>query len=129
MMEIKGRTIRQKRLIQLETLLNYEIPVSGAFLVLIWMMPWQASVIVVGLILLAVLLGFILFILALLFLLFQLRKFGWLTTLLLFAILPLGFIHPLYHESVMYPAHYIAPLGFFVFHSLLLRVSMASWPD
>ena len=37
--EVTGKTTREKKLIQLETLLNIEIPVSGALVMMWWIIP------------------------------------------------------------------------------------------
>jgi hypothetical protein len=116
---------RQKKVILLESLLNVEIPVSGGAVLLLWFLPRAFILIGAGLVLLLL----VLFILALILLLFQLRKFGWLLALLVLVVLPLCLIHTLYHDSLVYPAHYIIPLVAFMLYSLFLKISIGSWPD
>lgn len=116
---------RQKKVIQLESLLNVEIPVSGGAVLFLLFMPATFIIAGFGLVLLLL----VLFLLALIVLLFQLRKYGWLLSLLVLVVLPLCLIHPLYHESLVYPVHYIAPLTAFIFYSIFLKVSIGSWPD
>lgn len=39
--EVNGKTFRQNKLIQLETLLNIEIPVSGTLILMWWLLPGE----------------------------------------------------------------------------------------
>lgn len=113
--EIKGKPTREKKLIQLETLLNIEIPVSGALVLMWWLLPAG----IIFLIFLAVLILLPLFTIALALLLFQLRKFGWFSALILFVVLPLCAIPFL--TMVPLPIHFIMfcsshSLGFIPLH-------------
>jgi hypothetical protein len=116
---------RQKKVIQLESLLNAEIPVSGGAVLFLWFMPSAFILAGAGLVLLLL----VLFLVVLITLLFQLRKYGWLLSLLVLVVLPLCLIHPLYQESLVYPVHYMIPLAVFIFYSIFLRISIGSWPD
>ncbi|MDX1641305.1 MAG: hypothetical protein R3220_06390 [Balneolaceae bacterium] len=121
--EIKGKPTHEKKLIQLETLLNIEIPVSGTLFLMWWLIPGTALlfIFVVAMILLP------LFTIALGVLLFQLRKFGWFSALILFVVLPLCAI-PFFNDgSATYPFYYVLPLAFFGFYSITIRLVMPYW--
>lgn len=123
--EIKGKPTHEKKLIQLETLLNIEIPVSGTLVVIWWLLPGE----IIFLIFAAAIILFPVFVIALAVLLFQLRKFGWFSALMLFVVLPLCLV-PFYSDgSPTYPIYYIYPLAFFAFYSLFLRISMPYWEE
>lgn len=123
--EVTGKTTREKKLIQLETLLNIEIPVSGALVMMWWIIPGG----ILFLIFVAAVILLPIFTITLAVLLFQLRKFGWFSALILFVVLPLCVV-PFYSDgSATYPIYYIYPLAFFAFYSLFLRLVMPSWPD
>ena len=123
--EVTGKTTREKKLIQLETLLNIEIPVSGALVMMWWIIPGG----ILFLIFVAAVILLPIFTRTLAVLLFQLRKFGWFSALILFVVLPLCVV-PFYSDgSATYPIYYIYPLAFFAFYSLFLRLVMPSWPD
>ena len=122
--EVTGKTTREKKLIQLETLLNIEIPVSGALVMMWWIIPGG----ILFLIFVAAVILLPIFTITLAVLLFQLRKFGWFSALILFVVLPLCVV-PFYSDgSATYPIYYIYPLAFFAFYSLFLRLVMPSWP-
>ena len=123
--EVTGKTTHEKKLIQLETLLNIEIPVSGALVMMWWIIPGG----ILFLIFVAAVILLPIFTITLAVLLFQLRKFGWFSALILFVVLPLCVV-PFYSDgSATYPIYYIYPLAFFAFYSLFLRLVMPSWPD
>lgn len=123
--EIKEQLPRERKLIQLETLVNYEIPVGGVVFTMWWLLPsgfWF-------LILAAAFILFPLFTITMAVLLFQLRKFGWFSALIIFVVLPLCLI-PFYSDgSATYPFYYVLPLAFFAFYSITLRVVMTTWDD
>lgn len=123
--EVKGQTTRQKKLIQLETLLNYKIPVSGVILTMWWFIPGS----ILYLIFAAAAILFPLFTISLAVLLFQLRKFGWFSALMLFVVVPLCVVPFLSDGSATYPIYYVLPLGFFAFYSITLRISVPYWDD
>lgn len=123
--ELKGKPTREKKLIQLETLLNLEIPVSGSLLLMWWLVPGEILI----LIFVAAIILFPVFVIALAVLLFQLQKFGWFSALMLFVVVPLCVI-PFYSDgSPTYPFYYVLPLAFFAFYSLFLRITMPYWED
>ncbi|NBC03127.1 MAG: hypothetical protein GVY20_05405 [Bacteroidetes bacterium] len=123
--EMRGKSSNEKKLIQLESLLNIEIPVSGTLILLWWLLPGE----IIFLIFSAAAILIPVFIIVLALLLFQLRKFGWFSALILFVILPLCVI-PFYSDgSPTYPFYYVLPLGFFGFYSLFLRVVVPTWDD
>ncbi len=123
--EIKAQSSQEKKLIQLETLLNFEIPVSGTLVVMWWLLPGE----IIFLIFAAAVILFPIFTIAMAVLLFQLRKFGWFSALLLFVVLPLCVIPFLSDGSPTYPIYYVYPLGFFALYSITLRMAMQSWDD
>lgn len=123
--EIKGKPAHEKKLIQLETLLNIEIPVSGTLILMWWLLPGE----VIFLIFAAAIILLPIFTIALAVLLFQLRKIGWFSVLILFVVVPFCVIPFVYSNSVMYPAHFIVPLAIFAFYSLFLRLFLPYWPD
>lgn len=123
--EIKGKPTHEKKLIQLETLLNIEIPVSGTLILMWWMIPGE----IIFLIFAAAIILFPVFTIALAVLLFQLRKFGWFSVLVLFVVIPLCLV-PFYSDgSPTYPIYYIYPLAFFAFYSITLRIAMPYWTE
>jgi len=123
--KVEGKTTRQKKLMQLETLLNIEINISWTAILILWFLPWK--LILAGIV--AVLILGVLFILAISTLLFQLHKYIWASILILFVVIPLLVIHPFYHAAELYPAHYIFPLLIFAVYSLLLKMAIPAWPD
>lgn len=123
--EVKGQTTRQKKLIQLETLLNVEIPVSGAIVTLWWFIPGSLLFLIFA----AAAILFPLFTIAIAVLLFQLQKYGWFSALMLFVVVPL-FVIPFFSDgSPTYPIYYVYPLGFFAFYSITVRISLPYWDD
>lgn len=123
--EISGQSSHEKKLIQLETLLNYEIPVSGVILTLWWFIPGN----ILFLIFAAAAILFPLFTNWIAVLLFQLGRYGWFSTLMLFVVVPLCLV-PFYSDgSATYPIYYVYPLAFFAFYSITLRVVVATWDD
>lgn len=123
--EVKGKPVHEKKLIQLESLLNIEIHFSWTSAFILWILPGRIMFLVI---LLVLFLG-VLFIVAIAVLLFQLKKFVWFSVLMIFVVVPLVAIHPLYHEADLYPAHFIAPLFFFAVYSLSLKIMIPHWPD
>lgn len=123
--EINGKPTREKKLIQLETLLNIEIPVSVIFFSMWWLIPNG----ILYLLFIAAIILFPIFTITLSVLLFQLRKFGWFFVLILFVVLPLCVI-PFFNDgSATYPFYYVLPLAFFGFYSITLRMVMPYWAD
>lgn len=122
--EVKGKTFHEKKLIQLETLLNIEIPVSGAIFVIWWFLPLG----LLYLIFFAAIILLPIFVISLGVLLFQLRKFGWLFSLIIFVILPLSIALFYSDGSATFPIYYIYPLAMFGFYSLFLRAVVSTWP-
>lgn len=123
--EIRGKPTRVKKLIQLETLLNIEIPVSGSLILMWWLVPGG----ILFLIFLSAIIILPVFIITLAVLLFQLHKFGWFSVLMLFVVVPLCVVPFLSDDSATYPIYYIYPLAFFAFYSLFLRMAMPYWPE
>lgn len=123
--EINGKPTHKKKLIQLETLLNIEIPVLGIIFTLWWLVPRG----ILYLIFFAAVILLPIFTITLAVLLFQLHKFGWFSALILFVVLPF-FVLPLLSDgSATYPFYYVLPLAFFGFYSITLRMVMPYWED
>lgn len=123
--EIKGQSSYEKKLIQLETLLNIEIPVSGSLILIWWLIPGE----ILYLIFAAAIILLAIFTITMGVLLFQLQKYGWFSALMLFVVVPLCLV-PFYSDgSATYPIYYILPLAFFAFYSLILRVVVPTWDD
>lgn len=123
--EVKGQSTREKKLIQLETLLNYEIQVSGVIVTLWWFIPGNILLLIFA----AAAILFSLFTIWIAVLLFQLRKYGWFSALMLFVVAPLCLVPFFLDGSPTYPIYYVYPLGFFVFYSITLRVVVPTWDD
>ena len=123
--DLKGKTTHEKKLMQLETLLNIEIPVSGALVMMWWFLPAG----ILFLIFAAAVILFPVFTISLAVLLFQLQKFKWFSVLMIFVIVPLCLIPFFSDGSATYPFYYVLPLAFFAFYSLILRMAMPYWPD
>lgn len=123
--EVKGQSTREKKLIQLETLLNYEIPTSGSLILIWWLIPGEILYLTFAsaIILLAI------FTITMGVLLFQLRKFVWLSLLMLFVVVPLC-LTPFFSDgSPTYPIYYVYPLALFAFYSITLRVVVPAWDE
>lgn len=123
--EIIGQTSHEKKLIQLETLLNIEIPVSGTLVLMWWLLPGEIIFLIFG----AAVILFPIFTIAIAIMLFQLKKFGWFSALMLFVVAPLCVIPFLSDGSPTYPIYYLYPLSFFALYSITLRMAMQSWDD
>ncbi|MCG2589220.1 hypothetical protein [Rhodohalobacter sulfatireducens] len=123
--EVTGQTTREKKLIQLETLLNYEIPVSGTLVLMWWLLPGG----ILFLIFAAAVILFPLFTIWIAVLLFQLDRYGWFSALILFVVAPLCMIPFFSDGSATYPFYYVLPLGFFAFYSIILRVVVPIWDE
>ncbi|MDZ7718484.1 MAG: hypothetical protein U5K72_06680 [Balneolaceae bacterium] len=125
LIEISGQTSHEKKLIQLETLLNIEIPIAGFIFVIWWIIPSG----ILFLIFAAAVILFPIFTIAMAVLLFQLRKFGWFSALMLFVVAPLC-VAPFFSDgSATYPMFYVLPLAFFAFYSITLRVVVSTWDE
>lgn len=123
--EIKEQSSYEKKLIQLETLLNIEIPTSGVLLTIWWIIPGS----ILYLIFASAIILLPLFTIGLAVLLFQLRKYGWFSVLILFVVVPLC-LTPFFSDgSPTYPIYYVYPLGFFALYSITLRMAMTSWDE
>lgn len=121
--EVTGKSTRERKLHQLENLLNIEIPISGSVLLIWWLLPGS----ILFLIYAAAIVLLPIFVILLCILLFQLGKYGWFSSLLLFVVLPLIAVPFLNDGSATYPIYYIYPLAFFGFYSITLRVVAPNW--
>lgn len=123
--EVEGQSTREKKLIQLETLLNYEIPVSGTLVLMWWLLPGS----ILFLIFAAAAILFPLFTIWIAVLLFQLDRYGWFSALMLFVVAPLCMVPFFSDGSPTYPIYYVYPLAFFAFYSITLRVVVPTWDE
>lgn len=123
--EVKGQSSREKKLIQLETLLNFEIPVSGTLILVWWLLPGE----ILFLFFIGVIVLLAAFTITMAVFLFQLNKYGWFSALMFFVVVPLCLV-PFYSDgSATYPIYYVYPLAFFAFYSITLRVVVPTWDD